>query len=272
MFLYVSILLFVSSYAFDMISKTRNFNFLKMASNIEIYKDVDSIANRLCSLLKESAIKSIKDKGTFNFAIPGGSILKMLATGENNGVFNDDDIDWTKCTMGWVNHRAVPLNDETSTEFKASTLFLDNWKNNGMTCLSLSGSDDAIQEASRYDDLIISKDIKEWDCMLIGVGLDGHIGSIYPDSEAVSYQGMNCISVIKPNSSSISLSLQTMINTKNIIIASGGKSDKYPLGKAEGMFKALESKEETITSFPAIALREKAKWLLDENAAQLLSK
>ena len=261
--------LLISSYAFNMIENPLRLNLnLKMTSDVEIYQDVDGIADRLCNLLKESAIKSIESKGRFNFAIPGGSILKMLGKGNKDGIF--DDIDWSKCKMGWVNHRAVALSDETSTEYKASSLFLDDWKNDGLICLSLGGTTDAKQEALRYDGLI--KDIKEWDCMLIGVGLDGHVGSVYPFSEAVEYQGMDCISVIKPTSSSISLSLPTMINTQNIIIASGGKSDKYPLGKAEGMFKALESDEESITSFPALAFRDKAKWLLDSSAAQLLKK
>jgi 6-phosphogluconolactonase/glucosamine-6-phosphate isomerase/deaminase len=77
------------------------------------------------------------------------------------------------------------------------------------------------------------------------------------------------VSVVKPASSSISLSLPVMKASKQIVIASAGKSDKYPLGKAEGMVRALEA-DETVHSFPAMAFRDGATWILDEGAAALL--
>ena len=92
-------------------------------------------------------------------------------------------------------------------------LFLDSWKSSGLNVLSLGGSTDAITEAKRMDNLVNNI---EWDLMLIGVGLDGHVGSVYPDSEAVAYQGFDCISVVKPTSSSISFSLPTMLKSKEL--------------------------------------------------------
>ena len=106
--------------------------------------------------------------------------------------------------------------------------------------------------------------------MLIGVGLDGHVGSLYPDSRAVKEQKLVVIPVVKPTSSSITLSLPTMLASKNIVIGTGGTSKKYPLGKAECMVKAIESDPETINSYPAVAFRNRAKWLIDEGAAALL--
>ena len=69
----------------------------------------------------------------------------------------------------------------------------------------------------------------------------------------------------------ISLSLATMLASKSSVVACAGKSAKAPLGKAEAMVRALESKE-TAMSFPASVLREKALWLIDEDSAVLLSK
>ena len=143
--------------------------------------------------------------------------------------------------------------------------------------MTLGGSTDAETEATLYEQAIKAKiptnkdGIAEFDLMLIGVGLDGHVGSLYPDSEAVAdNSGRSVLSVVKPSSSSITLSLSTMLAAKEIIIASAGKSDKYPLGKAEGMLRALEKEDESIDSFPAVAFRGKAKWLLDEGAASML--
>lgn len=134
----------------------------------------------------------------------------------------------------------------------------------------MSGRTDAVEEAKRMELLLAAEVPQGWDMMLIGVGLDGHVGSVYPHSGAVADTRSGVLSVMKPTSSSISLTLPTMLAAKQIVIATAGKSDKYPLGKAEGMFRALEKDDETIESFPAVAFRQSAKWLLDEGAASLL--
>ena len=61
-----------------------------------------------------------------------------------------------------------------------------------------------------------------------------------------------------------------MLASKEIIIATGGTSKKYPLGKAEGMVRALEAPDETVSTYPAVAFRQSAKWLMDEGASSLL--
>ena len=264
MLLILIVLLITGAYGFQSFRARQSKSKLFMKSEIKVFDDVTGVSHELCKSLAKSAMNNIETKGTFHFSIPGGSILKMLGSGESSSLFAN--IDWSKCTMGWVNHRCVPLDDETSTEFKSSKLFLDSWKSSGLNVLSLGGSTDAITEAKRMDNLVNNI---EWDLMLIGVGLDGHVGSVYPDSEAVAYQGFDCISVVKPTSSSISFSLPTMLKSKEIIIATAGKSDKYPLGKAEGMVKALQS-DDTINTFPAVAFRDKAKWFMDKDASQLL--
>jgi 6-phosphogluconolactonase len=67
------------------------------------------------------------------------------------------------------------------------------------------------------------------------------------------------------------MTMEEILSTDEIIVACCGKSEKYPLGKAEGMQRALEA-DETKDSFPAAALRDCALWLLDEGAASLLTK
>lgn len=68
---------------------------------------------------------------------------------------------------------------------------------------------------------------------------------------------------------SISLSLPVMKGRKTIIAACG-VSDKYPQGKSEGMRRAVASDDETVTTFPAVGLRDCATWIMDEMAASKL--
>lgn len=246
---------------------------LRMIS-VQVSKDVDTVGKALCDILEKEANKAIKERGAFAFSIPGGSVLKML-----NGLNGKSSIDWSKCVMAYVNHRCVALDDETSTHEKAQKLFLKSWQDQGLKVITLTGSTDALKEAAAYEAALKalpenvlprnSKGVPVFDCSLIGVGTDGHIGSLYPNTPAVEEKDKLVVAVVKPSSSSISLSLPVMVASKTAVVASAGKSQKYPLGKAEAMIRCLEANE-TPASFPASALRDKATWLLDEDAASLL--
>jgi 6-phosphogluconolactonase len=70
---------------------------------------------------------------------------------------------------------------------------------------------------------------------------------------------------------SITLSLGVMSAARQVVVAACGVSDKYPQGKSTGMKRAIEG-DETVSSFPAVGLRQAATWIIDRAAASQLSK
>ena len=110
--------------------------------------------------------------------------------------------------------------------------------------------------------------LAEFDLLLIGVGTDGHVGSIYPHLPDVE----NTRTVLPATSGTgkISMSLAAMQAAKTSVVACAGKSAKAPMGKAEAMVRALEGEGETPMTFPARALRHSATWLLCKDSASLL--
>ena len=96
-----------------------------LRSSVQVEKDVDAVGVALCGYVKDAAAKAIKERGYFALAIPGGSILKMLA------FMDTSSVDWSKTIMAYVNHRAVPNDDETATHLKAGPLFLNEWQKAG---------------------------------------------------------------------------------------------------------------------------------------------
>lgn len=108
--------------------------------------------------------------------------------------------------------------------------------------------------------------------MLIGVGDDGHIGSLYPGREEVlDTSGRWVLPVEMKVPGSITLSLPVMAAAERVLVAACGVSDKYPLGKSEAMAKAIEDEDETLSTFPAVGLRSRAHWVLDAAAGATLS-
>ena len=111
--------------------------------------------------------------------------------------------------------------------------------------ISLDGSEDGVAEAAGYENKLraLSKRILPRDnnvggfpmidLALIGVGDDGHIGSLYPNRDEINFTtGPWVISSYKKNPPDISLSLPVMQHAKQTVIAAAGQSVKYPNGKS----------------------------------------
>lgn len=234
-----------------------------------IEPDEVSVGVKLCKILEEEYNRSIRAKDSFVFLISGGSMIKMLSHLKGR----DTSINWSKCTMGFVSHRCVPLDDDGATFHKARPEFLDSWIDQGLKVVTVTGSDDSKKEAlhfiAEFDKLsttVLPRNNKGFifDLLLIGLGIDGHIGSIYPNLSDV-YANDICIPATSKNGK-ISLSIKSMLNSKTCVVACAGRSSKAPLGKAQAMVRAF-NENETPMSFPASALRDKAIWLIDEPTA-----
>jgi 6-phosphogluconolactonase len=156
---------------------------------------------------------------------------------------------------------------------------LDAWK--GIDCILMSGSEDAVAEAVAYEEKMRAVPPSKlpvnpagypiFDMMLIGVGDDGHVGSLYPGrDEVLDASGRWVLPVEKKQPGSITLSLPVMAAAKEVLIAACGVSDKYPQGKSAAMARGIEG-DETPSSFPAVGLRGVATWALDAAAASTLS-
>lgn len=244
-------------------------------ASVEIAPDAAAVGRELCMAVANAAHEAVGERGAFALAIPGGSILNMLAAGASELA----DVDWGNCTMAYVNHRCVSNDDDTATHKKALNLFLSGWT--GISVITVSGSRDGPQEANKYEEALKalpesvlprnSEGLPVFDLTLIGVGDDGHFGSLYPGrGEIADESGRWVLSVDKKSPPSITLSPATMLASKKIIVASAGVSEKYPQGKSLAMRTAVEGPEGP-QEFPAAVLRGCATYLFDVPAASELS-
>lgn len=238
--------------------------------NVEV--DADAVAAAVRHCVDEAAEAAIKERGYFALAIPGGSILKMLAGSTPAWA--------SKTTLAYVNHKCVAMDDAAlATHAKAEKLFLSGWA--GVNPILLTGSADGEKEAATYEaamralpEEVLPRDsdtgLPQFDMTLIGVGDDGHVGSLYPGRDEVLATDRWVLPVAMKDPPSITLSLPVMTASKNVVIAACGVSEKYPQGKSEGMKRAIEGAED-LQSFPAAGLRSCATWIVDKAAGSKLS-
>lgn len=156
-------------------------------NQVVVLEDAAAVGDTVRNIVAESAAAAIADHGYFALAIPGGSILKMLVGSDILG-------SWTsKTTIAYVNHKCVPIDDmDLATHAKARNLFMDQWE--GVNAIVMDGTA-SHAEAASYEAKLKALSEKElprdsaglpvFDLALIGVGDDGHVGSLYPGRDEV---------------------------------------------------------------------------------------
>lgn len=106
-----------------------------------------------------------------------------------------------------------------------------------------------------------------FDYMLLGMGKDGHVGSLYPARKEVLSTDPRAwvLSVDKKSPASITLSLPVMNRANEVRIVLTGED------KAEAALWGI-TKAKNAEEFPVCGVRDGATWLIDEPCASLVLK
>ena len=247
---------------------------MKVDSKINVYKTKEDAAHALCLDIIEEGTAAIASRQKFTLAIPGGSVLKMLS--KLTTMPEAKTLDWTKVFLYYVNHKVVAPDDPSSTHLKAESIFL---KDIGIPMENvaqiLNDGTFNLESAAKDYQRKIAKNVKlvgglpYFDYMLLGMGADGHVGSLYPatanNKEILqdSYT-FHCLAVDKKTPGSITFSLPVMNAAREVRIVVTGEDKK------EAALTGV-SRKEVVYKFPAIGL-EQPKWIMDNGAASLCIK
>jgi len=233
---------------------------------VEVNSTEEEVAEGLCERVVDTAKECIAEKGAFSLAVPGGSVAKAL-----KGLAAAEGVEWDKVHLFFVNERCP--------ERKNYNLALDTFVNAVGIPLSqvyTVGDGTPAEEATLYEEQVTSlpesvlavsdAGAPIFDLILLGMGADGHVGSIYPGSpEAMEMNGL-ILGVEKPDKKSITFSLPLLNAAKTVVIAATGAK------KAERVRAALED-ELAPGELPGAAVEPydgKVVWLLDEGSASAL--
>jgi len=242
--------------------------------NVEIISDDKGLAERSLQIFMEDAQKAIKEKDVFYVAISGGHTPKhffeLLGDSPQSGA-----LPWEKVQLFWVDERYVPPDSKSSNYKLAADTFLkkvpipeDNVHKipTGYHDVKAAASfyEGAIREAFHLEE----KQLPQFDLIVLGMGAEGHTGSMFPNSYAAfDTEDLACVVyVLDEKLNRITLTHPVLCAASHLAVLVSGAE------KAEILKQVLTSEPDEVR-YPIHVLwsiLDKVTWLVDAEAAKLL--
>lgn len=226
--------------------------------SVEVVADADALAAEIATRLTARVAEIQAEGRTPRIVLTGGTIA--IAAYER---IDADGADWSDVELWFGDERFVPEGHEDRNDQQARDAFLDRV---GATRVhGVAGNDCSLSAAEAADQYAATLPSEPFDVVLLGVGPDGHVASLFPAFSQLHETARACVEVFdspKPPSVRVSMTFPTLNHTDAAwFIVSGD-------GKADAVARALAD-DGTVDETPArgVSGRRETLWLLDEAAA-----
>ncbi|KQY59387.1 hypothetical protein ASD11_07415 [Aeromicrobium sp. Root495] len=220
----------------------------------------DDIARRLTALVVDVRAQGRRP----TVVLTGGTIA--------NQVYERLDVEaaeWAEVDWYWGDERFVPAGHEDRNDQQARDAFLDRAAvpAERVHAMPAHGCSDSMAAAA--DDYADALPTEPFDLVLLGVGPDGHVASLFPHHDKHLHEtrrlAVEVFDSPKPPPQRITLTFAALNHARAVWLLVSGD------GKAEAVARAL-AEEGTVEQTPArgVGGTEETLWLLDEAAASLL--
>jgi len=242
--------------------------------NVEIVSDSESLAQRSAELFVADAKKAIKAKNIFYVAISGGHTPKRFFELLSE-MPKAKELPWDKIQLFWVDERYVPPDSKYSNYKLAADTFLAKVAipKENVHRIPTEHSDSKAA-AQRYEETIRKifgleeKKIPEFDLIVLGMGTEGHTGSLFPDSYAtLDTEDLACVVYdLDERLNRITLTHPVLCAAYHLAVLVSGE-EKAGILKEVLTYEPDEVRYPIHTLWPIL---DKVTWLVDSQAAKFL--
>ena len=221
-----------------------------------------NLAEILSARIEGEGTKALATRGRFALALPGGSVARTFFPRLARGSF-----DWSRADFFWSDERAVPVTDPESNYGLARALWLDPAKVPADRIHRMRADAGDLEDAAAACANDLTRHLGQpprLDIVLLGVGSDGHVCSLFP-GHALLQEGRKYVAVEtdapKPPTHRLTLTLPALAAAGHLVVAAMGES------KADAVHAALHDPGSSLPLALALRRARRALVLLDPDAA-----
>lgn len=242
--------------------------------NVEVVRDPEVLAQRSAEIFVAGAQKAIRAKDVFHVAVSGGQTPEHFfeLLGE---MPRANSLPWDKIQLFWVDERIVDANSPWSNYKLAADTFLakvaiprENVHRIPTEYGDFEAAAHSYEETIRTVFGLDKGQLPEFDLIVLGMGGEGHTGSLFPGSYAAfDTEDLACaVYVLDDNPNRITLTPPVLCAASHLVVLVCGR-------KKAGILKKVLTSEPDEVRYPIHALwpvLDKITWLVDTAAAQSL--
>ena len=159
----------------------------RRAPTVLVTPDAQALAAELAVCLERWCAEAVAARGVFTLALSGGTtplrLFELLARPAWQ-----DRIDWARTRVFWVDERCVPPSHERSNYGAARRVLFDVVRPGGL--FPMDGATEPASAAAAYAACLRAQAgtgelFPALDCVLLGVGEDGHTASLFPGTSGL---------------------------------------------------------------------------------------
>lgn len=220
------------------------------------YPDAQAVADATAARLLIVIGDTLAIQARADVVLTGGTVgIKTLASMAASPLAST--IDWTAVHLWWGDERFVPAGHADRNEGQAQQAALELLPVPPVNIHRMGASDQfaTVEDAAAaYADEVAREGNPQWDLVLLGIGPDAHVASLFPGHEGFADSSAPVLAVHdspKPPPTRVSLALATINKARRIwVIAAGqdkaqavkhclAQDHDYPAGAVHGTHETL---------------------------------
>lgn len=225
---------------------------------------------RLVTLAGARLLTAVQDavaaRGEAHVVLTGGSMGSAVVAALADHPAHDV-VDWTRVHLWWGDERYLPAGDPERNDTQNDEAGLRELAHGSERVHRVPGpgeADSAEEAARQYAETLRAEGGATFDVVLLGVGPDGHIASLFPGHPAQLTAERLTVAVHdspKPPQTRVSLTAECLSRSREVWFLVSG------LEKAEAVAQGVVGAPAEASSAGLVRGTERTLWLVDEAAA-----
>jgi 6-phosphogluconolactonase len=235
---------------------------------VEVHASADELATAVAGAFLRLATVRQASGNVPQVALTGGTIADKIHR-EIARLGPASEVDWTRMEFFWGDERFVAADSDERNARQAREAFLDAVGVDPARVHEVPSTSEAASvddAAAAYADTVRSIGAGSFDLLMLGVGPDGHVASLFPGFPQLRVDDAIAVGVTgspKPPPERVSLTYPALNRSETVWFVVSGAD------KAEAVGRALAAQPPTIEEIPATGVEGRVEtiWFLDRDAA-----
>jgi 6-phosphogluconolactonase len=236
---------------------------------VEVHADAPTLATAVAGELLARLTDAQSGGGVPHIALTGGTIADAVHR-EVARLSPSSGVDWSRVAVWWGDERFVPRDDPERNAGQARAAFLDALGVDPANVHEMPSTDDAAdvhEGATAYSEELHEHGSGEFEIVMLGIGPDGHVASLFPGHPALDVNDRIAVGVTdspKPPPERISLTFPALNRTRSVWFLASGE------GKAQAVARVLGGADRHEIPAAGVSGREETIWFLDRASSSAL--